>query len=216
MAENAGMVTDIQKFSGQKYSIFLDEEFAFVLYGGELSSYKVKKGCPLGDREYRQIMEELLPRRAKKRCLNLLKSRAYTEKGLRDKLKEGCYPEEIIDEAIEYVKSYRYIDDYDYACQYIYFHKETQSRRRLEEKLREKGISRDILEKAIEASYEADEEERLQLAQARRYLEKKGYNGAQAEWKEKQKLYAFLMRKGIPSGIIRQVLDTEYGEEWLE
>ncbi len=208
MAANAGIVTDIQEFSKQKYSIFLDEQFAFVLYKGELSAYKIKAGCPLGEAEYRQIVQQLLPKRAKKRCLNLLKSRAYTEKGLRDKLKEGRYPEEIINEAIEYVKSFHYINDYDYACQYIGFHKETESRRRLEEKLREKGIPKDILKEAVAASYEEGEEEQLQLVQARRYLEKKGYSQKRAEGKERQKLYAFLMRKGISPGVIRQVLDT--------
>ncbi len=214
MSEKGRMVTDIQEFSRQRYRIYLEEEFAFVLYGGELSSYKLKVGGYLGEKEYQQIMAQLLPKRAKKRCLHLLKSRAYTEKALRDKLKEGCYPAEVIEEAIKYVKSFHYLDDYDYACQYIGFRKERQSRRKLEEKLKEKGISREILEEALNASYEPGEEEQLQRVQAQRLLEKKGYVGGHLEWKEKQKLYAFLMRKGISGGIIQQVLKIEAEEEY--
>lgn len=206
------IVTDIQEFSGQKYSIYLDEEFAFVLYRGELYSYGLKCGKPIEEEKYQQIVGELLPKRAKKRCLNLLKSRAYTEKKLRDKLKEGRYPPKSIEEAIAYVKSFGYVDDYDYACQYISFHKERESRRRLEEKLKAKGIAEEILERAFAEVYEDGEEEELQLIQARRYLEKKGYQPGERDWKEKKKLFAFLMRKGIPAGIIRQVLETGWEE----
>ncbi|MGN0306458.1 MAG: regulatory protein RecX [Lachnospiraceae bacterium] len=201
------IVTDIQEFSKQKYSIYLNEEFAFVLYKGELSGYGLKVGRALGEKEYRQICQELLPKRAEKRCLNLLKSRAYTEKGLRDKLKEGRYPSDIIDEAIAYVKSFHYIDDYDYACQYIRCHKEEKSKRRIEGKLREKGIAGEILEKAFWDSYESGEEEQLMRQQAQHYLEKKGYDRDTCGWKEKQKLYGFLLRKGISSTVIQQVLD---------
>lgn len=203
------VVTDIQEFSKQKYSIYLDEQFAFVLYKGELSSYRVKKGESLTEEAYQEIYVKVLPKRAKKRCLNLLKSRAYTEKKLRDKLKEGRYPDKIIDEAIEYVKSFHYIDDYDYACQYIQYHKAGQSKRKLEEKLRAKGISGEILARAFEHSYERGEEEGLQLMQAKHLLEKKGYTPEGTDWKERQKLFAFLLRRGIPCEIIRQLLNTE-------
>ncbi|MGN0306813.1 MAG: regulatory protein RecX [Lachnospiraceae bacterium] len=208
------VVTDIQEFSKQKYSIYLDEQFAFVLYKGELSSYAVKKGEPLTEEAYLEIYTKVLPKRAKRRCLNLLKSRAYTEKKLRDKLKEGRYPDKIIDEAIEYVKSFHYIDDYDYACQYIQYHKAEQSKRKLEEKLRAKGITGEILARAFEHSYGRGEEEGLQLIQAKHLLEKKGYIPERTDWKERQKLFAFLLRRGIPCEIIRQVLDTEGMEDF--
>lgn len=207
------VVTDIQELSRQKYGVYLDEEFAFALYKGELSSYHLKKGEPIGDKEYEQICSKLLPKRAKKRCMNLLKSRAYTEKRLRDKLKEGGYSSECIDEAIEYVKSFGYINDYEYACQYILFHKEGETRSRLAEKLKFRGISGEVLERAFADVYEDGEEEKLHLMQAQRYLEKKGYSGGEADWKEKQRMFAFLRRKGIPAEIIRRVMEVR---EWDE
>ena len=42
-----------------------------------------------------------------------------TEKKLRQKLVEGKYPEDIIDIALAYVKSYGYIDDEAYARDYM-------------------------------------------------------------------------------------------------
>ena len=38
-------VTKITEISKSKLKITIDEEFAFVLYKGELSAYKIKAGC---------------------------------------------------------------------------------------------------------------------------------------------------------------------------
>ena len=99
-------VTGIEEINHKKVRIFIDNEFAFVLYKGELRLYQIKEGKEIGNEEYLEITEKLLPRRAKLRSMNLLKARAYTEKQLHDKLLQGEYPVETIHEAIEYVKSY--------------------------------------------------------------------------------------------------------------
>lgn len=207
--EYRNIVTGIEGLSRKRYKVFIDGEFAFVLYGGELHTYQIRQGQPVSEEDLRTILTEILPKRAKKRSLNLLKTRPYTEKKLREKLQEGLYPSEVIDEAIEYVKSFRYIDDYDYARQYIEYHKESKSRRKLEEALLRKGISKDILEQVFSDVYENEEEQKeLELAQAKRLLDKKGHDPQNMDWKEKQKLYAFLIRKGISSDVIRRVISV--------
>ena len=104
-------VTRIEELSRSRCKIYLEDSFAFVLYKGELRSYGLKEGQEITEEAYRDIMENLLPRRAKLRAMNLLKNRSYTEKQLYDKLKAGDYPEEIIEQALDYVRSYHYIDD---------------------------------------------------------------------------------------------------------
>lgn len=79
-------VTRIEGITSKKARIFIDNEFAFVLYKGELRLYKIREGEEIGKDEYREITEKLLPKRAKLRSMNLLKSKAYTERQLRDKL----------------------------------------------------------------------------------------------------------------------------------
>lgn len=204
------IVTSIEKADAKRYKIFLDEQPEFLLYGGELKEYGIKEGKELKAEVYRKILSELLPTRARKRCLHLLQVRPYTEKKLREKLKEGGYPGQVIEDAIAYVKSYHYIDDYAYAKEYVFYHKEKETRRRLEEKLRAKGISQTILEEVLKEAYEDREEEwRLQYEQARKLLEKRSYNATTADRKEQQKQYAFLMRKGFHSSVIREVLSVE-------
>ena len=151
-------------------------------------------------------MDEVLVKRAKKRCLNLLQKKNYTEYKLREKLKEGCYPIEVEDIAIEYVKSYGYIDDYRYAEEYVFYHKTTESRKKIEEKLKRKGISSNIIEQVFSESYEEGEAEETEMQQVIKLLQKKHYDEETMDWKEKQKIYLFLLRKGIRSSVVKKAM----------
>lgn len=68
-------VTDILEFTKSRYRIFLDYEFAFVLYKGELHKFGIKKDTEISDDIYNEIMGKLLPERARKRAYNLLAER---------------------------------------------------------------------------------------------------------------------------------------------
>lgn len=203
------IVTKIEELDKKRSKIYINQEYAFVLYKGEIVQYKLKTEEAIEDSIYETIRKEILPKRAKKRCLNLLQKKSYTEYKLREKLIEGLYTQDIIDEAIDYVKSFRYVNDYDYACQYIFYHKETESRRKIEEKLILKGIDREILSQAFQDSYEEEEQQEIELQQAKKLLEKKNYNAETMDRKEKQKVYAFLARKGISSSIIQKAMSIQ-------
>ena len=167
------IVTKIEEYDKKRCKIYIDEEFAFLLYKGELSEYEIIQGKNISEDIYVKIVGEVLSKRAKKRCLNLLEKKNYTEYKLREKLKEGLYPSEIEEEAIAYVKSFHYIDEYRYACDYIFYHKDTVTKKKIEEKLRLKGIEQDILHRAFSDSYDEEEEIQIELAQALKLLQKK-------------------------------------------
>ena len=86
------VVTSITEMSKAKWKICVDYEFAFVLYKGELRKYRLKVDEDISEEIYREIVEEVLLKRAKLRCLNLLQSRDYTTEQLRTKLQQGLYP----------------------------------------------------------------------------------------------------------------------------
>ena len=134
-------VTRIEELSRSRYKVYVDDSFAFVLYKGELRLYHIKEGEELRTEDYRTIMQEVLPKRAKLRAMNLLQGREYTTSQLRTKLQQGYYPPEIIEQAIEYVAGFHYIDDLRYAVDYITYHENSRSRRRIEQDLQGKGIS---------------------------------------------------------------------------
>lgn len=204
-------VTQIVEMSKARSKVYIDQEFAFVLYKGELRHFHIKEGGEISDQDYRLLTEEILPKRAKLRCMNLLKNREYTRAQLRDKLKQGCYPEKVMEEALDYVASYRYIDDERYALDFITYNHGSKSRRRIENDLLAKGISRQTIQKMWN-EWEADGNQQDECAQIESWLRKKHFDGKNMEAKEKQKIFAFLMRKGFSTENIRRVLN-KFGED---
>ncbi len=201
-------VTEIVEVSKSRSKVYIDYEFAFVLYKGELRQYHVRLGEELEEMDYRVIMEEVLPRRVKLRAMNLLKDKDYTEHQLRQKLKADWYSEQLIEIAVQYLASYHYIDDYRYAVNYILFHEASRSRRRIEQDLMRRGISREVLVQAWqewEAAGGRQDEEKM----IRQLLEKKHYDPERTDDREKRRLYASLLRKGYSSDRVSKVLECE-------
>lgn len=208
-------VTDIIDVTKTRSRVFIDGSFAFVLYKGELHKYHIEKDKEIAEAVYSELMEKVLPKRAKLRSMNLLQSREYTEKQLKDKLLQGGYPETIAKEALDYVKSYHYIDDNRYAATYIEYHADNKSRQRIIQDLMRKGISKECIEKewqrAERLGVSVNEEKMIW-----EILEKKNYVDKEADMKERQKMYAFLLRKGFSCEKIRKVMNTEgYAEGYL-
>ena len=202
------IVTNLEPHTKARIKVYVDQELAFVLYKGELTAYGIKVGEELTQEDYQLIMKELLPKRAKLRSMNLLKSKDYTEKQLRDKLRDGFYPQEVIEEAVAYVKSYHYIDDARFAESYITYYSESRSRRRIEQDLGQKGIAKEVIELAYS---EAAEKEKLpdETKLIEEQLRKKHFDKENATYEEKQKITAFLYRKGFRIDGIRKVLSID-------
>lgn len=203
-------ITQIEELTKARSRVYLDEEFAFVLYKGELRSFHIREGEELDQESLELIMTKVLPRRAKLRAMNLLKGRDYTEKQLHDKLMEGGYPEKVIREALAYVESFRYVDDLRYAVGFISSYGNTRSRRRIEQDLAKRGIDRTTLEKAW-TEWEDQGGSQDERAMIRTLLEKKRFDPERADQKERQRMFAFLMRKGFSGEEVRRaVLSEEY------
>lgn len=199
------IITSVIKISKARYKIAIDGQFRFVLYKGELHAYHIQEGERISEEALEEILAKVLPKRAKLRSMNLLKSHAYTEYQIREKLRQGFYPERAIDEAIEYLKSFGYINDRRYVKDYILYYSESRSRGRIEQDLFRKGISKDM----IHSVYAEDlGEEKLpdEISLMEKLLLKKHYDKENADYQEKQKMGAFLYRKGFSLGNIEKML----------
>ena len=104
-------------------------------------------------------MEELT--RAKKRALYLLTDQDRTEKQLREKLEKTGYSGQVIEETIEYVRSFGYIDDLKYSVRYIEYYRSKKSAKRLRYDLLKKGVLADVIDSAFEEAGEWDERDQI-------------------------------------------------------
>lgn len=177
-----------------------DNGMEVLLYKGEIRKLALHEGTFVTAEQYEQILREIVGIRAKKRALFLLERMDRTEKQLREKLAEH-YPAVCVDEAVDYVKQYHYIDDLNYARNYIRCRQEKRSRQRLKLDLLTKGVDKSLIEQALDEEFCSDEQEKIW-----ELLEKRHFDGADGDRREQQKVYQFLMRRGFHSSDILHVM----------
>lgn len=199
-------VTAVEEYTKGRYKIFLNDEFAFVLYKGELHKTGIALSAELDESKIEEINEGIVCKRAKLRAMNLLKSRDYTEKALRRKLKDGLYTDEIIEKAVSYVKSYGYIDDCRYAQNYIRSNIKQRSRKEIHMKLLEKGISPETIDYAFEEEYGMDTDEGEEEL-IKRLLMKKCRNTDASDPVGRKKILAYMYTKGFSTDKTERLLD---------
>lgn len=197
-------VVDVVPQDKKKLQICLDNGDTFILYKGEANKLSLFENEVFDEVKYEQIMTDILGKRATKRAMHLLEQQERTEKQLRDKLQQNGYPIRCIEQAMEYVKSYHYVDDYRYAATYIRYHQEKESRQKLTQKLMMRGISREIIAQALEEEFVADE-----CMQIRELLRKRGFDLETADEAMRRKTAQFLMRKGFKTNDIFRVMRME-------
>ena len=202
------IISEIRVVDRQSSKVFIDGDFAFILYNKELRKLGVIEGRELSETTYNEIKCGLLPKRAKLRAMNLLQRKDYTEMQLRNKLAERMFPSDVVDAAIDYVKSYKYLDDRRYAYDYINYHMNSRSKSRITFDLINKGIPQDIITEKLEELYVNGTEE-SEIPQIKQLLTKKKYDSETFNYKDKQKLMSFLVSKGYTISAIKKAMEVE-------
>ena len=118
-------IIEVTQLKNGRVRIRLEGGLSFLLYKREAARYAFEEGGYLTEEDWLEVRNEILVKRAKKRVMYLLQKQDRTEKQLRDKLRENGYSEDIIEEAIDYVMSYHYVDDERYAANYVHFNPHT-------------------------------------------------------------------------------------------
>ena len=137
-------------------------------------------------------------------CLKLITIKDRTEKELRDKLREKNYDENTIEEEIEFLSNYGYINDSRYAEHFtndaINLKKWGKSRIRTE--LLRRGIDRDIVDEAVEEAFADVEDDRLYSEMKKRYS-----NADFSNMKERTRIFNFYFRRGFSPDEIKGAMN---------
>lgn len=148
-------------------------------------------------------MEDML-KEAKIKALRLLGDMDRTEEQLILKLKQKGYSDDIVKQTIEYVKSFGYINDGNYAERFIESRQRTKSKCEIYAALCQKGVERAIVEQAMEKCYQHYDE----VETIRNLAEKKHFSSEKSTEAEKKKIYDYFLRKGFRNEDIRQVIQV--------
>jgi len=201
-------IVSIEKLEKGKRRIRFENAETIVAYYSEIKGMHLEEGNYISYEIYEKLLGEIVGKRAKKRALYLLEQMDRTEQQLREKLMASEYPSRCVEEAIEYVKKFHYLDDERYAETFTRYKKDKMSRQQIKQKLMMKGVSRDIISNAIEEEYDVDESVHI-----RTILEKKRFSSEFADEGEFRRVYNYLMRRGFRSSDILKEMKCA-GADW--
>ena len=193
-------VTAIVPVDKRKCKVFLGEDFAFVLYKSEAARFHIEEENDLSEQTYEKIKEEILLKRARDRALYLLQSQGRTKAEMIQKLQKDGYPDDVIREVMSFLEEYHFVDDSSYTENYIHVNKSRKSPCQIVFELQQKGVDKDTISRMLEEA-PINEDDTVRVL-----VKKKTGGQIPADWKERQKLAAFLGRKGFSFDVIQRVL----------
>lgn len=196
------VVTNIEKDGKYKNKVFLDETYAFWLSKKELFFWKIKLGRELTMEQYQKIRKESILPKCKRKAISYLQLSDRTESELRSKLKLQLYTEDIIEQTIDYLLAYAYLDDSRVISRYIEQHKKRHSKRWIEQHLLQKGIRKEQIAEYWGEDYSEDEA-------IKKALYKKTKGNEITDYRERQKVVAYLGRQGFPMVQILKVMSEQ-------
>lgn len=194
------VVLEITEASKGRYRLHLDGGDDIVLYKGEVRKWNLQEGSEISEELYCSIVEEILRPRCRKRALHLLERQERTKHQLMQKLRENGYSESLAEDAVSYCEGYGYINDQSYAERYVRTYQSTKSNLQIRNALYQKGIQSELVEQALHER-DCDESDMIE-----RLLQKRRYDPQQADRKEQQKTYQYLLRRGFSSADIRSAM----------
>ena len=202
-----GIITEI---SNQKHknrvNIFVDDEFKSGLDVETAVKFCLKVGKEINDVELNNIIIESETNSAFNVALRFLSLTPKSAYEVKQKLIKKGYSDVVISKAIEKLEEYKYIDDEEYSRLYLSSCK-NRSKREIENKLRQKGISKEIINILLE-DVDDDQEENNAFIYAQKYLKNK-----QLDEKNKRHLITNLIRKGYSYDIAVKVMNKSCREE---
>jgi regulatory protein len=144
-------------------------------------------------------------KQARRKAMQLLEHMDRTEKGLTERLVQAGFSGEAVQDAMDYVKSYGYINDARYAQHYISYRLGIKSQQKILQELSRKGIDRSTALAAWEEAAELEEPNEREMIC--REIQKKYAPGSRLSEKEMRRLYGYLARRGFRSGDIASAME---------
>ncbi|MGJ3240380.1 MAG: regulatory protein RecX [Anaerolineae bacterium] len=190
-----------QKNNKDRVNVYLDEEFAFGL--NVMDAMQLKKGQELDEMTVIELQHKDAIVKAIDAAVNLLSYRPRSTEEIRRKLSQKGYEEPVIDVAIERMTARNYLDDEAFARFWIESRNRGKPRgkRALRYELRNKGISDTIIRRLLDDM--VDEQSGAYQAAQKRIARLRGAT----EYEFKQKIGAFLQRRGFNYDAINQALE---------
>ena len=179
-----------------------------------------RSGIHVGDsvtaKDLAQLQEDDTKWRVRQAALHLLSYRPRAEQELRARLRSKGFPHALVEWCLRLLEEQGLINDHAFASAYVRsrIRVRPRGRFRLAQELRQKGVSAEVAEQAIDQAFDNEEtsERDLACAATRRWLDRQGStlierlastDRSRERERARQRLHAFLTRRGFGSDLIR-------------
>jgi regulatory protein len=207
-----GTVTDMksQTRDPERVSIFIDGSFSFGIALEIALAEGVRVGEVLDAERVKALVAKDEVGRATGSALNLLARRPRSSQEVRTRLRQKGFAEPAIDQALERLENWHYVDDADFARYWVENREANRprGRRLLEQELRHKGVDREIARSAIDAAEPDEFAAALELATGKA----RSYANLEPQV-ARRRLAGFLGRRGYGFDVIGPVLQRVFGEQ---
>jgi regulatory protein len=204
-----GRITDIEEQVRHKdrVNVYIDGKFAIGLFADVAVALALKVGQEVTPERLTELADAENRRKAREDAYRLLSFRARTEKEITDRLKRREYDEEVIADTVRYLHEQHLLDDADFAARFAASRSRTHGDRAITMELRQKGVSADTIKETLAENADEDtEHDTVRTLAVKRVGEHPSDRSPQA----KQKLWAFLARRGFGSDVIKRVIAELY------
>jgi Uncharacterized protein conserved in bacteria len=197
-----------QKKNPHRFSIYVDDVYFLGIDEDVLLKYsdKLAKGMEVDEEYLSKIVKAEEQNKATNCAINQLSFRSRSINEIKNKLKEKGYDDELIENSIEFLSKYGYLNDYEFAKALV---KDKQAfkkagKKLLQQELYKKGIDKALAEQVISESVD----DQAEYERAMEIAEKKFRTFGSNEDKNSKyrKLSSLLMRKGYSYDIISNVI----------
>ena len=185
-----------QKKNKGRVNLYIDGEFCCGLDLFTAQKYRLKIDAEIEKAKLTQVVHDAECSSAFEKAMHLVNIRLRSEKEIRDYLQKKEYSAAIIEDSVEKLKSYRYINDAEFARMYIEAHRAKWGNLKIKFALKAAGVDAEIVAAAFEDIPDQTEEA---------YVLAVKYNRNKTE-ADRRKLFAHLMQKGFDTDTIRHAL----------
>jgi len=197
----------ITKIESQKnpdrVNVYIDGSFSFGLDNELRYKYDLHKGKKIDNEFIEFILEKENLNNAINVALRYLTYRQRSEKEIFDKLNSKEYPDKLIYQAIDYLKSKGYINDREFARSFL--QDKTNINKygpiKIKNQLKLKGISNTIIDEIVDM--DRDDEYQMSLELASKRISRYKNEERSAIYR---KLGGYLQRRGFSYEVVNQVL----------
>jgi regulatory protein len=189
-----------QKRTTTRFSLYLDDKYAFAMSDLELSTSGLRVGQELTSQEVQAWEQQSLENKAHHLALGYLSYRPRSQREVEDYLRGKDYEPDLVAIVTARLERAGLINDAEFAAAWIR-HRQSlrpRSRRALEAELLQKGLGRDIIATALAELGEEGQEDML--------VDLIGKRRRQTRYQQPDKLMQYLARQGFSYDQIKKAL----------